>query len=72
MRRPKKPAAAPNSVPIKVATTAASTPTKTEISVPLIALDSTSRPSRSPPNGKVSTRGVSWVFICAARSAHSL
>ena len=33
---------------------AASTPTKTEICAPLTALASTSRPSRSPPNGSVS------------------
>src|SRR5688572_23080157 len=72
MRLPMKPAAAPNSVPISVASTAASTPTKTEISVPLIALDNTSRPRRSPPKGSVSTRWISCVFICAARSAHSL
>ena len=37
-----------------VATSAAETPTKTEICVPLIALASTSRPKRSPPSGSVS------------------
>ena len=72
MRRPKKPAAAPSSVPIVVASTDASTPTNTDTSVPLIALDNTSRPSRSPPNGSVSWRVASVVFIFAARSAHSL
>jgi hypothetical protein len=59
-------------VPIRVAATAANTPTKIEISAPLIALASTSRPSRSPPNGSVSAFGTSVIWIFAARSAHSL
>jgi hypothetical protein len=49
-------------VPISVATSAAITPTKTEISVPLMALASTSRPRRSPPKGSVSALTVSSVW----------
>jgi len=58
-------------VPISVASTAANMPTKIEISAPLIALDSTSRPRRSPPKASVSARGASVILILAARSSHS-
>ena len=54
-----------------VASTAANRPTKIEISAPLIALSSTSRPRRSAPNGSVSARGGSLTWIFAARSFHS-
>jgi hypothetical protein len=68
---PKKPPIAPSSVPIAVASSAADSPTRMEISAPLMAFASTSRPSRSAPKGRVSARGTSAVLNCRARSAHS-
>ena len=56
---------------MKVASTAAKTPTKIEICAPLMALASTSRPQRSPPNGSVSARGGELTCISAARFFHS-
>src|SRR5512147_1101120 len=57
---------------MRVASTAAKTPTKIEISAPLMTLATMSRPRRSAPNGSVSARGGSVIWILAARSAHSL
>ena len=54
-----------------VATAAASTPTKTDTSLPLTALASTSRPMRSAPSGSVGALATSAVRSRAARSAHS-
>ena len=56
-----------------VASSAAETPTRIDTCAPLTALESTSRPSRSPPKGSVSARvdaSVVWYFFAA--SAHSL
>jgi len=57
---------------MKVASSAAKTPTKIEICAPLTALASTSRPQRSPPKGSVSARPGEMVWISAARFFHSL
>jgi hypothetical protein len=59
---PKKPATAPSKVPMTVALKAAARPTKTEISVPLMVLSSTSRPRRSAPKGRVAVFTVSTVL----------
>ena len=50
---------APSTVPMMVASNAATRPTKIDISAPLTAFCSTSRPHLSPPNGSVSAR---WRF----------
>ena len=52
---------APSSVPIAVATSAATSPTNTEVCVAFSVLLSTSRPSRSAPSGSVWALGLSTV-----------
>ena len=54
-----------------VAQSAANTPTAIETCEPLIALSSTSRPQRSPPQGSVIARSGSVIFNSPVRRSHS-
>src|SRR4030081_2153240 len=62
---------APSSVPIRVAQSAAATPTAIDTCEPLMALASTSRPHRSPPHGSDAARSASPLLSSAVRRAHS-
>src|SRR5438309_5258135 len=56
---------APNTVPSSVATHAAASPTKIDVSEPLITFFSTSRPHLSPPNGNVGARASAATLATA-------